>query len=156
VQKLKVVNITFCLAASAEQSHRAVAPTLKFPGWKNTTTGHFSAGTGPANSQAKTYIDAARLHLTAEKKIESCIPQFLFSSFFSQNELKSFAQNFPVSASCRSKQVIFELNAERNKFNIYSCTVNKMQHKITIYIKTYKVIKFRSSETKVTHQNYMH
>jgi hypothetical protein len=68
VQKLKIVHITFCLAASAEQSHRAVAPTLKFPGWKNTTTGHFSAGTGPANNQVKTYIDAARLHLTAEKK----------------------------------------------------------------------------------------
>jgi len=102
VQKLKVVHITFCLAASAEQSHRAVAPTLKFPGWKNTTTGHFSAGTGPANSQVKTYVDAAQLHLTAEK-IESCIPQLLFSSFFSQNKLKSFAQNFPVSACCRSK-----------------------------------------------------
>jgi len=99
--KLKVVHITFCLAASAEQSHSAVAPTLKFPGWKNTTTGHFAAGTGPANIQVKTHIDAARLHLAAEK-IVSCIPQVLFSSFFSQNELKSFAQNFLVSASCRS------------------------------------------------------
>jgi len=80
VQKLKVVHITFCLTASAEQSHKAVAPTLKFPGWKNTTTGHFSAGTGPANIQVKTYIDAARLHLAVEK-IEWCTGSILVILF---------------------------------------------------------------------------
>jgi hypothetical protein len=150
VQKLKMLHITFCLAAIAEQSHRAVAPTLKFPGWKNTTTGHFSAGTGPANSQVKTYIDDSR------KNRESCIPQFLFSSFFSQNELKSFAHNFPVSAPYRSKWGFLELNAERYKYNIQSCSVNRMQNKITTYINTYKVIEFRYFETTVTYQNHMH
>ena len=79
VQKLKVLHITFCLAARAEQSHRAVAPTLKFPGWKNTTTGHFSAGTSPANSEVKTCINTAGLHLTTEK-IESRV----YHSFYSR------------------------------------------------------------------------
>ena len=80
--KFEGLHITFCLTASAEKSHRAVAPTLKFPGWKNTTTGHFSAGIDPVNSQVKT---CGSVTLDSRKKRQSCISQVISSSCFSQN-----------------------------------------------------------------------
>jgi len=91
------VHITFCLAARAEQSHRAVAPTLKFPGWKNTTTGHFSAGTGPANSHVKTYIDEAQLHLTAEKMVSR-----VYHSSYSRHSIFKLAKIICTELSCVS------------------------------------------------------
>jgi hypothetical protein len=63
---VNVVHITFCLAAIADKSHKAVAPTLKFPGWKNTTTGHFSAGIGPVNNHVKTFTHAVQFFFVAE------------------------------------------------------------------------------------------